>query len=71
MVGSLVGRGISSTAPNRFGASAPKLADSLEWNSNLTLGLSGSLGANVNIGFDIIIPPVGYLGTINISFNAG
>ena len=70
LVGTAVGKGLSDTVANPYGLDAMKLANSLEWNSSITLGLSGSLGANVNIGFDIITP-VGYFGTINMTFNAG
>ena len=70
LVDSAVGKGLSDTISNPYGNSAARLADSLEWNSSVTLGVSGSLGVNVNIGIDIITP-VGYFGTINMTFNAG
>ena len=70
LVGSVVSKGLAGTVTNPYGNSAAKLADSLEWNSSVTIGVSGSLGVNVNIGFDIIVSGI-YFGTINMTFNAG
>ena len=70
MVGSAVNKGLSKKVCNPYGNEAEKYADSLEWSSEITAGISGSLGTNVDITFDIITV-TGYYGTVHMTCNAG
>ncbi|WP_294425638.1 toxin TcdB middle/N-terminal domain-containing protein [uncultured Treponema sp.] len=66
------GKGLAGIAINPFGFNAESLSSSLDWSTSVTVGLSGSVGANLNIGIDILIPlPPFYIGTINITAAGG
>ena len=70
VVGTTVSKSLASVSINPFGFMADEYANSLDWNSSTTLGFSGSVGANVNIGIDIWATFV-YCGTINITVSGG
>ena len=66
------GRGLAGIAVNPFGFNAESLSNSLDWSTSVTVGLNGSVGANLNIGIDILVPlPPFYIGTINITAAGG
>ena len=72
VIGSAAGKGLASVSINPFGFNAENFSNSLDWNTSVTVGLSGSVGANLNIGIDIIVPlPPFYIGTINITAAGG
>ncbi len=72
VIGSAASRGLAGVSVNPFGFNAENFSNSLDWNTSATLGISGSVGANINIGFDILIPvPPFYLGTINATVSGG
>lgn len=70
VIGAAASKGLTSVSINPFGFNAENFSNSLDWNTSVTLGMSGSVGANVNIGIDIIILCV-YCGTINITVSGG
>ena len=70
VIGAAASKGLTSVSINPFGFNAENFSNSLDWNTSVTLGMSGSVGANVNIGIDIIILCV-YCGTINIAVSGG
>ena len=72
VIGSAAGRGLTNISINPFGLDAENLSNSLDWSTSVTVGLNGSVGANLNIGIDIIVPlPPFYIGTINITAAGG
>ena len=72
VIGSAASKGLATVSINPFGFNAENFSNSLDWNTSVTLGLSGSVGANLNIGIDILIPlPPFYIGTINITVSGG
>ena len=70
VIGAAASKGLTSVSINPFGFNAENFSNSLDWNTSVTLGMSGTVGANVNIGIDIIILCV-YCGTINITVSGG
>ena len=70
VIGSAASKGLTKISINPFGFNADKFANSLDWNTNVTLGMSGNIGANVNIGIDIWATFI-YCGTINITMSCG
>ena len=70
VIGSAASKGLATVSINPFGFNAENFSNSLDWNTSVTLGMSGSVGANLNIGIDIIILCV-YCGTINITVSGG
>ena len=70
VIGAAASKGLTSVSINPFGFNAENFSNSLDWNTSVTLGMSGNIGANVNIGIDIIILCV-YCGTINITVSGG
>ena len=70
VIGSAASKGLATVSINPFGFNAENFSNSLDWNTSVTVGLSGSVGANLNIGIDIIILCV-YCGTINITVSGG
>ena len=72
VIGSAASKGLATVSINPFGFNAENFSNSLDWNTSVTVGLSGSVGANLNIGIDILIPlPPFYIGTINITVSGG
>ena len=72
VIGVAASEGLRSVSINPFGFNAENFSNSLDWNTSVTVGLSGSVGANPNIGIDILIPlPPFYIGTINITVSGG
>ena len=72
VIGVAASEGLRSVSINPFGFNAENFSNSLDWNTSVTVGLSGSVGANLNIGIDILIPlPPFYIGTINITVSGG
>ena len=68
VIGSAASKGLATVSINPFGFNAENFSNSLDWNTSVTVGLNGSVGANLNIGIDIIVPlPPFYIGTINIT----
>ncbi|MBR6582212.1 MAG: hypothetical protein IKK80_01210, partial [Treponema sp.] len=70
VVGTTVSGSLAEVSYNPFGCLADDLTNFLDWSSSTTIGFSGSVGANVNIGIDIWATFV-YCGTINITASAG
>ena len=73
LIGSVTKTVITRTAINPYGLKANKYANALEWNTSLTLGISGSLGANVNVPLKVFVPmpfPV-WVGSFDITANEG
>ena len=72
VIGTAASKGLTSVSINPFGFDAENLSNSLDWSTSVTVGLNGSVGANLNIGIDIIVPlPPFYIGTINITAAGG
>ena len=72
VIGTAASKGLASVSINPFGFDAENLSNSLDWSTSVTVGLNGSVGANLNIGIDIIVPlPPFYIGTINITAAGG
>ena len=72
VIGTAASKGLTSVSINPFGFDAENLSNSLDWSTSITVGLNGSVGANLNIGIDIIVPlPPFYIGTINITAAGG
>ena len=70
VIGSVVSSEMRDIAINPFGFGAKNFANSLDWNTSISLGLSGSVGLNVDIAFRFFVI-LAYVGTLNITFSGG
>ena len=61
---------LTKVSINPFGLGAKKLSNSLDWNTSVTLGMCGTIGANIDIAFDIWATLV-YCGTISVVVSGG
>ena len=69
VIGFAAKQGLTSVAINPFGFNAENFSNSLDWNTSVSLGLSGSIGANIDIGIRLFVPF--YIGTIHITISGG
>ncbi len=47
VIGSAASKGLATVSINPFGFNAENFSNSLDWNTSVTVGLSGSVGANL------------------------
>ncbi|MDY6031635.1 MAG: toxin TcdB middle/N-terminal domain-containing protein, partial [Treponemataceae bacterium] len=64
-VGPAVEKGLSSISINPYGFEAEKYANSLDWSSSISFGLSGSVNFNVNVDIYVVA------GFINVTASGG
>nr|MBP3282511.1 hypothetical protein [Treponema sp.] len=67
IIGDEIEKTMEATVANPYDFAAEKYANSLEWNTSVTLGISGSLGANVNIPIPVPFTAL----SVNVTVNAG